>query len=116
MNWYEDIIADTDHTDARLVDHETGLAAYVVQDLDPQTPDEWAEGEDWSDAWQTLERGEVYGVIITGPDQCHVDSLWGIYDSEYGSWETSSYTYQTAQEMLTSSSTQYRQSSGWVVI
>jgi len=114
MNWYEDIINDTDHNDARLVDHETGLAAYIVQDLDPMPPSDWDDPTEQD--WDTYRNGDVYGVIITGPDQCHVDSLWSIYDSEYGSWETTSYTYQTAKDMLSSAAQEYRQSAGWVSI
>lgn len=96
---FTEIEHDTTHEHARFVDDATGIAAYIVQDPDPMPPSDFAE-ELQDQCWDIYNNGDVWGVIITGPDQCHVDSLWSIYDSDYGWWRTDSYTYQTALGMF----------------
>ena len=114
MTTYRDLLG-IDPDNALITDPDTGCAAHVVPDTDPMTPDDWAEGEDWSEAWNLLERGEVYGIVILDPDGEHADSCWGFYEA-FSIYDPDSYIRAESTAMLQSAVDTYRSSTLWVTI
>jgi hypothetical protein len=115
MKIYDLIALDTDRHHAAYVDDPSGLAAYIIQDDDPIPPDEFAE-ELQEDMQRLYDNGDVYAVIIVDDRNDTLDSLWGIYDNDYGAYETTSYTRQTARQLLADAVSQFTTTGGYVTI
>jgi hypothetical protein len=62
------------------------------------------------------DNGDVYAVIIVDDRNDTLDSLWGIYDNDYGAYETTSYTRQTARQLLADAVSQFTTTGGYVTI
>ena len=114
MTTYRDLLG-LDPDDALITDPDTGCTAYVVPDHDPITPDEWADSEDQSEAWDMLARGDVYGIVILDPDGKHADSCWGFYEA-FSASDPDSYIRAEATSMLAYAVQTYRSSALWVTI